>query len=569
MGSIRPQQNRRVSRVWLASELRAENTCNAGGDGGKEHVEVTARPYEREQSEDKHDGAEHVRGQGFEREGSVGPEDEDARASDARGVESDRLADSDAPVYPQPRDSPCARPYLFAGLRAGGVNLVADTLDWDVLRGYGFNVTKTSSRTLWGSRFADQEVLYFLWVAVHKKLDVNLGWTNNHQKICSTVRKIVFQQFLAELGNALMEFVDGNHVTFVDYRLYNDATEMQSKFERLGRNKCSIVVSIPATAQGIEAAARLGRGGIKVNLDLVTNVAHAALCAEAGAYSITVPVAEMLEWDKTRTGKSLPYYAVNGHPLFDQIQVITAYFRLCEIRTLVFSGALQHENEACSLATFDGICFDSAQAQRSKWYNRYPALETDFEAHVVEQAMAVRTARKKRGPTYDLSSELAAEAVSMASAILYTQLGETSVEMAWLEKVVDCQIKQRLEYYCMSLVPRPGLENCGKTKRKRECGDTPPRTQKSRRVEDAGQELLCLESDDGCCGLVTQKCTPHAESEVEEPERPPTRRGREAQQPKRIWDDSELWPPADACANEQEQPANPETEYVDPMDEVF
>ncbi|TFY66310.1 hypothetical protein EVG20_g4774 [Dentipellis fragilis] len=541
-------------------------------------------------------GSAHVQEQGFEREGSVDPEDEVADASKARGVESDKLADSDAPVYPQPRDSPSARPYLFAGLRAGGVKLVADTLDWDgesrlpspplvhliiaddrgsprpidcplsiVLRGYGFNATKTSPKTLWGSRFADQEVLYFLWVAVHKKLDVNLGWTNNHQKICSSVRKIVFQQFLAELGSALMEFVDGDHVTFVDYRLHDNGTEMQSQRTSLLTN----AHTIPATAQGIEAAARLSKGGIKVNLDLVTNVAHAALCAEAGAYSITVPVAEMLEWHKTRTGKSLPYYAVNDHPLFDEIQTITAYFRLCEIRTLVFSGALQHENEACSLATLDAISFDSAQAQRSKWYNRYPPLDTGFEVHVVEQAMAIRSARKKRGLEHDLSSELAAESVSMASAVVYTQLGETSVEMAWLEKVVDCQIKRRLEYYCTSFVPRPELEKCGKTKRKRECGDTPPRTQKSRRVGDAGQELFCLESDDEHWEPATQKCTLQVESKVTEQERPPTRRGREAQQPKRIWDDSELWPPADNRTDEQEQPANPETEYVDPMDEVF
>lgn len=110
----------------------------------------------------------------------------------------------------------------------------------------------------------------------------------------------MLEQFLAELGNALLEFVDGTHCTILDPRKHSDdpralrakARSLVARFEKLGRDRGTIMVAIPATEAGIAAAASLQcEDGIGVNLTSVSGVMHAAACAQAGAAAVTIPVA--------------------------------------------------------------------------------------------------------------------------------------------------------------------------------------------------------------------------------------------------------------------------------------
>lgn len=70
------------------------------------------------------------------------------------------------------------------------------------------------------------------------------------------------------------------------------ARSLIARFERLGRDRDTIMVAIPATEAGIAAAASLQcEDGINVNLTSVSGVMHAAACAQAGAAAVTMSIA--------------------------------------------------------------------------------------------------------------------------------------------------------------------------------------------------------------------------------------------------------------------------------------
>jgi len=60
------------------------------------------------------------------------------------------------------------------------------------------------------------------------------------------------------------------------------------RFQENGIAKEKVVVSIPATEEGVHATRLLAKeDGILVNLTIVAGMSHAAVCAEAGATWIT------------------------------------------------------------------------------------------------------------------------------------------------------------------------------------------------------------------------------------------------------------------------------------------
>ena len=66
------------------------------------------------------------------------------------------------------------------------------------------------------------------------------------------------------------------------------ARRLVQRFQENGIAKDRIVVSIPATEEGVHATRLLAKeDGLLVNLAMVSGMSHAAVCAEAGAAWIT------------------------------------------------------------------------------------------------------------------------------------------------------------------------------------------------------------------------------------------------------------------------------------------
>jgi len=104
-----------------------------------------------------------------------------------------------------------------------------------------------------------------------------------------------------------MNLVEGPHCVTIDPRIDGDphalrakARSLVARFEKLGRSRDTLMVGIPATEAGIDAAAALQReDGINVNLTFVSGVVHAAACAQAGAVAVTLSIEKMREWRRT------------------------------------------------------------------------------------------------------------------------------------------------------------------------------------------------------------------------------------------------------------------------------
>ncbi|KAF8265671.1 hypothetical protein EI94DRAFT_1702315 [Lactarius quietus] len=381
------------------------------------------------------------------------------------------------------------RPYLFDTLRSSLLTrVVADTLDWDVLLHYDFDATLLSLDTVYKGLNQDKETYYLLWIAVRKVLAEEAGATLTGDNVSGCIRyqktrhlnellDAVLEQFLAELGNALLEFVGGTHYTILDPRKYSDdpsvlvakARSLVARFEKLGRDRRTIIVAIPATEAGIEAAASLQCvDGINVNLTYVSGVMHAAACAQAGAAAITLPVAAIRDWHRDRGGGVTCHEENTGEGSDEAIrdaQTIAAYFRqhdICSTQLLAcnidhttgntngFCARMQVD-DACSLAALDALSFDAHQARSAEWYNTYPNVPRTIPDSAVRRAASfftplpldedvhARTSTAKR-----TLRRMDAEALSTFSAVVCAALGSGRAAMSVIADIAKREIDWQL-----------------------------------------------------------------------------------------------------------------------------
>ncbi|TFY82534.1 hypothetical protein EWM64_g1479, partial [Hericium alpestre] len=495
----------------------------------------------------------------------------------------------DAPrTPPRPLDPPSDRPYLFDRLRKLDVSLLADTLHWDTLSHHKFNITAATPANVVERLQGDSELYYHLWVAVRKTIPEDYSTKYGQATVVSYFKPRVFQQFQAELGNALTDFVAGPHITFVDPREHWNVESMRqhanglvSRLEKLGRHKRNIIVS-PARRldtgdqPGPRGARLLQReDGVKVNMALVSHVVQAAYCADAGAFSITVPVREMIDWHRVRTG--IVYPNLHRHPAFVDIQTIAAYYRIHDIHIAVIGGSLDHEDEACPLAALDAIAFNQQQARNAEWYNTYPHMNAKLPDTAVRRARTVQRPQKFSSPqrSYNIAKVVSSETYSMIGAILYGGLGRAKAEMDVIDEIVERAIVQHLETQAC-LVERAASgrsSNIAKGKRKKEGTDTPtpPRLKKTQRVaeDERGQDRWFN-------SLMHELVVTKGYTDDEDARRPPTRQALSPHQERTdpVQKKRVSWAPSVKASSSPVGCARPERRtttphVVDPMDEVF
>ncbi|KAH9034359.1 hypothetical protein EDB83DRAFT_2525167 [Lactarius deliciosus] len=438
------------------------------------------------------------------------------------------------------------RPFLFETLRASLLTrIVADTLDWDALMHHDFDATVLSLDTVYKALNHDRETYYLLWVAVRKVLaeesspDLtracgnNVSGCNKYEKtrLLKELLDAVLEQFLAELGNALLEFVDGTHCTILDPREHSDdpcvflakARSLIARFERLGRDRDTIMVAIPATEAGIAAAASLQcEDGINVNLTSVSGVMHAAACAQAGAAAVTMSIAAIRDWhrDRGRVNRRVTCLEENtGAGSDDAIgdaQTIAAYFQQHGIvSTRLLACKIGHVDDACSLAALGALSFDADQARAAEWYDGYPHVPRTIPDSATRRAASFSSplplARDERGRARGAQRTLKrmdAEALSAYSAVVYAALGSGRAAMSMIADIakreIDWQLALLRPMYTVVLHPVPqqsAVDNASQPwpqdlKRKRTC-----RASEALRVPDAHspRKRSKLASGEYCC----------------------------------------------------------------------
>ncbi|KAJ7130359.1 hypothetical protein C8R44DRAFT_65117 [Mycena epipterygia] len=272
------------------------------------------------------------------------------------------------------------------------------------------------------------------------------------------------ERFVVELGVAMHNRTGGAQVTFVDPRRNDDAAAMVRSARRLvtlfrarGMSQRKIVISIPATEDGVAAARELeGDHGIHTNLILVASLMHAAVCAEAGASTISIAVGPLLQCHERKRDAVYPDLAM--HPGMEVIQATLAYFKLHEFRTRLVGRDFRELAELSALPGFDAVCLSKAQLDAARW-----EAETRSE-DLPDRSQASMRAKQAQHPTTFLENEkigfmelMSAEARSMLADSMFPALGKMELQMDRIEKLVRDEVAWQLALKTLSLEELYGL----------------------------------------------------------------------------------------------------------------
>jgi len=143
---------------------------------------------------------------------------------------------------------------------------------------------------------------------------------------------LAIDRLAVNLGAELTRLVPGVVSTEVDIRLSYDtegsvdrARRIVSMYEEKGVPKDRILIKLAGTWEGIQAARVLEREGIKCNITLVFGFLQAAAAAQAGAYLISPFPGRILDWHKSKSGRS--GYEPAADPGVVAVRRMYSYFR--------------------------------------------------------------------------------------------------------------------------------------------------------------------------------------------------------------------------------------------------
>ncbi|KAG6889906.1 hypothetical protein C0992_003699 [Termitomyces sp. T32_za158] len=342
---------------------------------------------------------------------------------------------------------------LAALIHESTVALIGDTLDFQALGLYNLHGSTLNPRRIIDSINADG-VYYHVWAAVKHTLDER----NSRGIPRGRLLKASMERFLSELADVILPRVDGPHFTFVDPRKHDDmismirnARRLISLFEEKNIPKSKVVVSIPATLNGIRAAQVLEREHeIHTNLYLVSGLLHAAACAEAAATTITVPVGRLFDWYERRRRTNFTELSV--HPGTEAIQALTCYFKLHRIKTRVIGSEFRSLPEIVPLTGLDAICISKDQADGLKGCQICVSTSSAGPSPV-----ALLRARQALYPTELLSAHsgfmdaMSTETRAMITAILYDSLSELRYHMDELEALIARELAEQYQLRTLDL----------------------------------------------------------------------------------------------------------------------
>lgn len=167
--------------------------------------------------------------------------------------------------------------------------------------------------------------------------------------------------FLAvRIGKEITGVVSGYISTEVDARLsfeteatYAKALELIELYDRLGVSKDRILIKIASTWEGIRAAERLEKQGIRCNLTLLFSFAQAVACAEAGAFLISPFVGRIYDWYKAFYKKD--HLEPSEDPGVLSVKRIYDYYKQQNYSTVVMGASFRHTGQIEALAGCDKL----------------------------------------------------------------------------------------------------------------------------------------------------------------------------------------------------------------------
>jgi transaldolase len=169
-------------------------------------------------------------------------------------------------------------------------------------------------------------------------------------------------RLLVRFGKEILSIIPGRVSTEVDARLsfdtdasYSRAERIVSLYEAEGIAVDRILIKVAATWEGIQAAARLERRGIRTNLTLLFSFCQAVACGQAKVQLISPFVGRIYDWYKKTAGSSWDEAAQAGanDPGVRSVRQIYNYYKHFGIKTEVMGASFRNTGQVLALAGCD------------------------------------------------------------------------------------------------------------------------------------------------------------------------------------------------------------------------
>ncbi len=185
----------------------------------------------------------------------------------------------------------------------------------------------------------------------------------------STVREFrdrapdeVMDRLLVRFGCEILSLIPGRVSTEVDARLSFDTAATVSRGRRIaelyqaqGIHIDRVLIKVAATWEGIEAAKKLERDGIRTNLTLLFSFCQAVACAQAKVQLISPFVGRIYDWYKKQAGATWVEADNAGanDPGVRSVAQIYRYFKQYGIATEVMGASFRNVGQITALAGCD------------------------------------------------------------------------------------------------------------------------------------------------------------------------------------------------------------------------
>ena len=237
--------------------------------------------------------------------------------------------------------------------------VVADTGDVDAISRFTpEDATTNPSLILNAARLPQYAVL----------LEDAISFGQQHGTTRDAKLDAAMDRLAVNFGEKITQIVPGYVSTEVDACLSFDTEGTIRKANRLlelystaGVDTSRILIKIAATWEGIQAARKLERDGIKCNLTLLFGFNQAVACAEAGVFLISPFVGRILDWYKASTGKE---YTAAEDPGVLSVQRIYRYYKHHGYPTIVMGASFRNTGEIEMLAGCDRLTISPALLEK-------------------------------------------------------------------------------------------------------------------------------------------------------------------------------------------------------------
>ena len=180
----------------------------------------------------------------------------------------------------------------------------------------------------------------------------------------------VFDKALVNVGALFAAKVTGRVSTEVDARCARDAAALVARgrglvaeYESMGVSKDKVLLRLPATWEGVEAARTLEKEGTRTHIVLVSSFVQAAAAAQAGVAVVQPNAGHLADWFRAhpnairdpRGPREDSGYASSINPGIELTKRIWAYCRTRHPSTLVMVSGVRTRDDALALVGVDFI----------------------------------------------------------------------------------------------------------------------------------------------------------------------------------------------------------------------